>query len=522
MADTEKNKTPLPDIIMDSIPDLPAVTETAEIAQPAPRPRKNPFARFKTADPSQKKAGANLIKFFALVLVFTLVSRGTRAAAMPVVSTTRADKGEIIDKIALTGYVNTAREQEIILPEGLTISEVLAGTGQKLEKGGLLFRLDSAEVDELIKREENTLKELELKQKQAQRGESYDGTALAGAQAAADRAQQDYARQEEDSAHAIARAEAALSEAGAELGRLRAIIENPDADEDEKAEAEAQLAAAESAYKNASAAADDARRQAEASRTAAQRQIEDANRSLDSAAKNDSEARQSLADKNAQDKLTAEGLALDIAKQQKKLDELYEIRDNSYTVTAPAEGQVTNLPQEGEKTSAAPAATIALSGHGFTATADVEEKKAERLNVGDSCDIALNTGSMFGGRVEQGTIKSISRPDANGNVSVEITLPEGNWKSGQTVDIQFILSKESHPQTIPIAALRSDNNGYYVLVTQQEVTVLGTENILYKIPVNVKVKDEKSAAIEGAIGMNEEIVLSANKPVQENDRVRTS
>lgn len=74
--------------------------------------------------------------------------------------------------------------------------------------------------------------------------------------------------------------------------------------------------------------------------------------------------------------------------------------------------------------------------------------------------------------------------------------------------------------TIPITALHSDSYGnYYVLVPEENNTVLGNELIARKIAVTLIDKCDTAAAIDGNL-YSVRIISGSNKNIEEGDMVR--
>ena len=119
-----------------------------------------------------------------------------------------------------------------------------------------------------------------------------------------------------------------------------------------------------------------------------------------------------------------------------------------------------------------------------------------------------------------GVVTGVSQPDDNDMTSVTIRLPDSDWTENQKVDAQIILSSGNYDFCVPISALRSDNTGYYLFVTEQRNTVLGMQNIVVRVNVNIIVSDDDMASVSGALDRNSDVIVSSNKTVEHGDRVR--
>lgn len=75
---------------------------------------------------------------------------------------------------------------------------------------------------------------------------------------------------------------------------------------------------------------------------------------------------------------------------------------------------------------------------------------------------------------------------------------------------------------MPLSALHSSSEGYYVLVLREETTVLGLETIAEKVPVTLIAQDSQNAAVEGMLSDRDDIITQSNKPVQPGGKVRVA
>ena len=61
---------------------------------------------------------------------------------------------------------------------------------------------------------------------------------------------------------------------------------------------------------------------------------------------------------------------------------------------------------------------------------------------------------------------------------------------------------------------------YYVLVAKQQTTTLGEEIIADRVDIMILDKNQRSAAVEGALGAQDIVIVKSNKPISAGDRVR--
>ena len=174
-------------------------------------------------DKAQKRAGGNIIKFLAGLLALTLIARGTGAATLARVEVSNPARGEIVNAVTGSATVSVRDSLDITVPEGLTIIEMLAGTGQTLNTGDAIARFDMAEVQEKLEREAATLDKLLLDIEKLDRTDSTDSASLQNAMRNLRRAQDDYSTVEAQGNSDLSSANDALEEV------LNELSEDPDA-----------------------------------------------------------------------------------------------------------------------------------------------------------------------------------------------------------------------------------------------------------------------------------------------------
>lgn len=502
----------------------------------------------KMRDPSQRRAGRNIAVFFLLMLVLTLIARGTAGVAVAQVETASPSADEIIEMIRENGTVSAGDIAGVKAPEGLTVDEVPVLAGAAVKAGDQLVKFTPEQVQEELLRAQ--AKEKEHRQKLAELGQTApnDNSSLVNAQNALAWAQQDYSDTQNNNAKSIAAAQKALDTANETLtaaeNALTALEQRPaatpvplpesSADPETVPTAEpapdhsqAELDAARQAVAQAKSEADSARAALEETKTSAQEAIKNAQRAITNAEQSLASAQASAAltaqtEKNTKDQnaISAETVALDIQQQEEIIAALQKIADTGGWLIAEKDGVLRTVPNAGDKTDGGILVTYADTGGGFEAEITVSKKAAQALTAGSKADIVDSNASIYFSEPLQGTIKAISQPDEEEKVKIIISLPEKDWKIGQSVEVRLVTKQETYQSCVPLSAVRSDSAGNFVLITEERATILGQESVLVRIPVTVLSQGESACAIEGALSMDASIVTSSTKPVADGDRVR--
>ena len=165
-----------------------------------------------TEDQAQRRIGNGLIKFLALLLILTLVSRGTSGATMARVDVTTVMRNEIVDAVTGTATVSVRESIDIVLPDGLTITEIFIGVGQSVKSGEALAIIDISEIRQRLIRENAALDKLLLELAKLERSVDTDASTVENARKSLLRAQEDYLAAKEQGEKEIAEAIKALDE----------------------------------------------------------------------------------------------------------------------------------------------------------------------------------------------------------------------------------------------------------------------------------------------------------------------
>ena len=261
---------------------------------------------------------------------------------------------------------------------------------------------------------------------------------------------------------------------------------------------------------------------AESNRTQANRRIEDARQTLTTAQQNHNQSTQQAQDTDARNQINAGTLQLDINEQSAEIETLQALIYNNGVLYANYEGSVSFAPEAGGLTGTAPLLILRDTSGGFHAQLTLPRNQAERLTVGGEAIVTTGGGSMFFIPTATGIVSAISNPNDNDDVTVTITLPDGNWQPGQRVEAQVILSRANYDFSLPISALHSDNIGYFLLVAEQRNTIMGVQNVVVRVNVNLIASDAHFASVMGAIDRNSRVITGSNRAVTVGDRIRES
>ena len=559
------------------------------------------------SDKNQSRAFGNLLRFFALMLVLTIIARGASASVLPKVHVSVPSRAEITEGYSGYANISAGRASEISVPEGLTILQMLVGAGQMVAAGDPIARFDISGLNERIIIETAALDKLNLEFSKLTRDETADAALLESAKLSLLRAEEDFKTIKAQCSSETAAAAAAFAEAEKKLtGNVyykavnaaeKNLEQARNEREDIKANGENEVAAAqkvvddcEAVYAAAPAgslkdaalaelilaetalidaitqaasellAADNkvqtakdtlakaeqdflnlagqtkealeseyercrvtlaaAKNKESDALLSAERRVEDARASLAKAQDDLLKNQTQVADTTEQNRINAATLKLDIEKQKNTVALLDKLYNDAGVLYSDMSGEVTQTINEGEMTGKAPLLTFADGNSGYEATLILNQNEAKSFSVGDECLVSTGGGNLYFIPTVTGSVKSISMPDAADMVDIVIHLTEGDFTRGQRVQIRTVTNRDTYNSAVPLSALHSDSTGYFIYAAETRVTVLGAENIVVRLPVELLASDDNMAAISGPVDRATQIITGSDKPFESGDRVR--
>ena len=432
-------------------------------------------------DPRQRQRLGWIVRFFALLLVLTLLARGTAGAAMASVTVQRPSSGNVTKSVRTTATVSFAGGTPFTVPAGLLVMAVPVQAGQTVKAGDTLAVFDAAEVDRAVNAKRAALQQARTQAAQQTAGDTADPYAAQLAQQQLERAYEETHRIYADGEESVSRAQTKRDEAAAALE------------------------AAEDALYSAQKAAEDANN---AALSAAQSAEDNRNTALHTLEKE----QETTEKQNALDRAAAAVTASDAETLQAELDALLAVQQAGGTLTAPSDGTLVSLDLVVGQPSPAVGGQLAADAD-FTAEIPLEESQANLVSVGTVLHLSQSRASC------DAAVQSLSAPDENGTVTAKCTLSKGAWCAG-AANASATVQGEKRPCVLPASAVHKDNTGCYVLAIEQKATILGQQNIVVSLPVTVVETGDTTAAVSGALDADTQVIVSSTRAVQAGDRVK--
>lgn len=208
----------------------------------------------------------------------------------------------------------------------------------------------------------------------------------------------------------------------------------------------------------------------------------------------------------------------DLEEKQLAVDELQKVMDVNGKITAPSDGLITKVNvTTGETTTEDTVIRISDQSAGYKFTATLDKASAKYLSKDDKVTLDLGNGTT----VEGLTVQSIdvSAEDKN-SYELTVSIPAKVKKLGSIATLKVEKASKKYDTCVPLGALHSDGDKYYVYVINEKDTILGTETAVDKVQVDILDKNNEQAAIEGSFSWGQQFVLTSSKTLRNGDRVR--
>ncbi|BCJ95397.1 hypothetical protein acsn021_29660 [Anaerocolumna cellulosilytica] len=206
---------------------------------------------------------------------------------------------------------------------------------------------------------------------------------------------------------------------------------------------------------------------------------------------------------------------LDIVEKQEELKKLKNLIDKKGKVTSPVKGTISKIEvNQGVILTGGEKVVIATGEYELLMNAGKEDikyfKSGDKLTVkGADKDNDLTVA-----------IETIGLPGEDGMVKFSALLPEGKFKAGMSLSYQMKKDSKDYRYCIPLEAVRQDSKGTYVLLVKEKNSILGKEQVAFRLSISVIQKDFKTAAIEAPLQEQDLLIVGSSKYISEGDRVR--
>lgn len=231
-----------------------------------------------------------------------------------------------------------------------------------------------------------------------------------------------------------------------------------------------------------------------------------------------------LAQKQKSDQVTKELEELDlanmrkeIAKQKEKVAELQK-KAVGATVTANVSGVISSISAAAGSTTVpgSALAVIDVVDQGYTVQIPVTLEQSKKVRVGDTASVS----NWYWGNEVQAVLTNIANDPSNpGKGKLLVFTLSGDVEPGSNLSLSVGQRSAEYDTIVPKSAIRTDNNGSFVLAVTVKSTPLNNRYIATRVDVQVLASDDVNVAISG-LSSGEYVITTASRPLKAGDQVR--
>ena len=223
-------------------------------------------------------------------------------------------------------------------------------------------------------------------------------------------------------------------------------------------------------------------------------------------------------DEEPQDTSAAENAkkAVKTAQKQQQLATLQKVKASRGKVKAQMSGVVSSVQLTvGEKTTDTAAFLLADTSGGLRFTTQVSREDAVYVDSGDT--VALKAGDRTW---EDMTVLS-TETEEDHTVKVMVYVPKKTISLGANASMELCKTSEEYSVTLPITAIHSEKDKYFVYTMEKADTVLGGAYVAKKTNVTIAEKNGEYAAMkEGDLSSEDAVIVDSDAVLSAGENVR--
>lgn len=228
---------------------------------------------------------------------------------------------------------------------------------------------------------------------------------------------------------------------------------------------------------------------------------------------------------------------IDIAAQERKINEMKERLAKDQLLTAPFDGIVTKLNAvEGLASAGEPDVIVSNSSQGyrFDVGADAKRLSSIGISVGERIEVEVHTDKEQQASFMEGIIEEVTNAEPLMEGASEgaetVTVPQkmiriklinAKLKGGEQARINIEKSSLDQGLLVSNEAVHQDREGMYVFVVEEQPGALGNVFVARKVNIKFSERNDKETMIQtDSIYEQDKIILKSSEPLQDGNRVR--
>jgi len=247
--------------------------------------------------------------------------------------------------------------------------------------------------------------------------------------------------------------------------------------------------------------------------------------SYETAQKNLEDLMFALAEQQKTDGKTQSSEALDLAAQRKQIEEKEEeLADlkaggEGAEIKSKVNGIIAAVNISAGKTAEADAVlmTIEVPDMGYGINISVTTEQSKKVSPGDTAEVT----NYYSSEPLTATLVAIKSDPQNPTTNKLLSFKlQGEVESGTQLSLAIGERGGNYETIVPNSAIRSDNNGKFVLAVIAKNSPLGNRYIATRIDVQVLATDDVNSAVSGGLTTSDFVITTSTKPVEPGTQVR--
>lgn len=189
------------------------------------------------------------------------------------------------------------------------------------------------------------------------------------------------------------------------------------------------------------------------------------------------------------------------------------------SVTSPVNGIVKSIEITAGNTASSNSTlmTIEVPDRGYGISFSVTTEQSKKVKVGDQAEVS---GGYWGRQVTATLVGIKTDPQNPGTNKLLQFKLDGEVDSGSQLSVSIGERGGNYESIVPNSALRTDNNGDFVLVVVSKSSPLGKRYVAQRVDVKVQAKDDVRCAVSGGLSYSDMVITTSNKPLEPGMLVR--
>lgn len=211
-------------------------------------------------------------------------------------------------------------------------------------------------------------------------------------------------------------------------------------------------------------------------------------------------------------------LRKDIAEAEKKLNDLSGSSAGT-EIRSEVAGVVTaiNISAGNETVYNESMATVEVVDRGYSLSFSVTNDQSSKISIGETADV---TGWWWGNVPRATLVAMRNDPQAPRDKKLLVFDIVGEVEAGTQLNLSVGQRSQTFDVIVPNSAVRTDNNGSFVLIVEAKSSPLGNRYIARRADVNVLATDDVNSAVAGGVSNNDFVITTSTKPIEPGMQVR--